>query len=49
MSGFLLEAPGTQWLKAGSAEDSAQVGFRLWNGGREARKCSRLRMVRQSL
>lgn len=39
------EAPGTQWLKAGSAEDGAQVGLRLGESGREARK---LRMVRQS-
>lgn len=43
------EVPGTQWLKAGSTEDSDEVGFRLWKSITQAKNFSRLKMIKQRL
>lgn len=42
-----LEVPATQWLKAGSAEDSDKARFRLWKSVTQAKNFSRLKIVKQ--
>lgn len=41
------EVPATQWLKAGSAEDSDKARFRLWKSVTQAKNFSRLKIVKQ--